>query len=63
MKGELTRAKKKLEKLYSSSEKIDEHLFYNISSYDKTGLGYLIGEKYAKKDEDRKELDLVVEIL
>lgn len=60
MKGELTQAKQ-LEKLYSSSENIDEQLFYQISSYDKKGLGYLIGEKPTKKTETRKELDLVVE--
>lgn len=63
MKGELTQAKKQLEKIYSNNEKIDEQLFYHRSSYNKIGLGYLIGEKLAKKIEVRKELELVVETI
>ena len=46
--------------LYSSSNKIDEHLSYQRPSYDKIGLGYLIGEKSIKKAKTEKEPDLVV---
>ena len=61
VKGELTQTKQQLEKLYSTSEKIDEHTFLQRPSYDKIGLGYLIGEKLAKNVEIRKEPNLVVE--
>lgn len=61
VKGELTQARQQLKKIYSSSEKIDEQLSYQRPSYDKTGLGYLIGEKSAKKVEIKKEPDPVVE--
>ena len=49
VKGESTQAKKKLEKLYTNREKIDEQLFYQISSYDNTGVGCLIEEKKPKE--------------
>lgn len=61
MKGEFTQVKQQIEKIYSSSEKIDEQIFHRRPSYDKIGLGYLIGEKSTKKVEIKKELDLVVE--
>lgn len=61
VKGELPQAKQHIENLYYRSEKINEQLFYHRPSYDKTGLGYFIGEKSAKKSIARKELDLVVE--
>ena len=61
VKGEMTQAKQQLEKLYSSSEKIDEQIFHQRPHYDKIGLGYLIGEKSAKKVEIRKEPDSIVE--
>ena len=53
LKWELTQAKQQLEKLYTSSEKIDEHIFHQRPSYEKIGHGYLLGEKSAKKDEVR----------
>lgn len=40
--------------------KIDEQLFFQRSSYDKTGLGYLIGENLANKTKVRKEPNQVV---
>lgn len=61
VKGELTQAKQQLEKLYSNSEKIDDKIFYQRPSYDKTGFRYFIGEKSDKKVEIRKEPDLIVE--
>ena len=54
--------KQQLEKLYKSSEKIDEQIFHQRPSYDKTSLGYLLGEKLAKKDEIRIEPDLITKI-
>ena len=61
MKGELTQAKQQLEKIYSSSDKIDQLMLHQRPSYDKIGLRYLIGEKSAKKVEIRIEWDLVIE--
>lgn len=44
VKGELTQTKQWLEKLYTSFEKIDEHIFHQKPSYEKIGLGYLLRE-------------------
>ena len=53
MKGELTQKKQQLEKLYTSSDKIEEHIFVQRPSYDKTRLGLFLGQ-YAKKPIERK---------
>ena len=42
VKGELTQTKQQLEKLYTSNDKIDEKMFVQRPTYDKTGLGYLL---------------------
>ena len=62
MKEELTQTKQQIEKLYTSSKKIDEHIFYQRPSYDKRSLGYLLGEKLAKKYENRIEPNPIIEI-
>ena len=43
VKGELMQTKQQLEKLYTSSEKIEEQLSIQRPSYDKTGLGFFFG--------------------
>ena len=56
VKGELTQTKQQLEKFSSSSGKIDEKMSIQRPTYDKTSLGYLLGQ-LAKKNIERKELD------
>ena len=51
MKGELTQTKQQLEKLYSSSEKIDEKMFVQRPTYDKNRLGYLLSQSTKKPNE------------
>ena len=41
VKGELIQCKKKLEKLYSIREKLDDSMSIQRPTYDKTSLGYL----------------------
>lgn len=60
VKGELTQWKQQFERLYSSSEKIDEHISIQRPSYDKNGCGYLMGKKSAKKYEARREPHLEI---
>ena len=55
LKGELVQTKQKLEKLYTSSEKIEEQLSIQRPSYDKIGLGFFLGQS-AKKIIERNEL-------
>ena len=43
VKGKLIQTKQKLEKLYTRSEKIKEQISIQRPSYDKIGLGYLVG--------------------
>ena len=45
--------KQQLEKLYTSSEKIEEKMFVQRPIYDKTRLGLFLGQ-YAKKPIERK---------
>ena len=45
-----------LKKKYTSSDKIEEQICAQRPSYDKTGLGFLLGQS-AKKSLERKELD------
>ena len=56
MKGELVRTKQQVEKLYTSSEKIKEQISVQRPSYDKTGLGFFLGQS-TKKSIERKEPD------
>ena len=53
MKGELTQSKQQLEKLYTSSENIEEQLSIQRPSYDKTRLRFSLGQS-TKKSIDRK---------
>ena len=46
--------KQKLDKLYTSSENIEEQLFVQRPSYDKTGLGFFFRQS-AKKTIERNE--------
>ena len=46
--------KQQLKKLYTNSEKLEEQLFVQRPSYDKTGLGFFFGQP-AKKIVDRNE--------
>ena len=41
--------KQQLEKLFTSSEKIEEQLSIQRPSYDKTGLGFFFGQSTKKK--------------
>ena len=43
MKGELVQTKQQLEKLYTNSEKIEEHMSIQRPSYDKIELGFFLG--------------------
>ena len=54
MKDELVTTKQKLEKLYTSSEKIKEQISVQRTSYDKTRLGFFLG-KSSKKSIEREE--------
>ena len=54
VKGELMQTKQKLEKLYTSNEKIEEQLSIQRPSYEKTGLGFFFGQS-AKKIVERSE--------
>ena len=44
VKVELVQTTKQLEKLYTSSEKIEELIFVQRTSYDKTRLGFFLGQ-------------------
>ena len=48
--------KHQLEKLYTGSEKIEEQISIQRPSYDKTRLGFFLGQSTMKSDV-RKELD------
>ena len=61
VKGELTQTKQQLEKLYSSSDKIGEQMSIQRPTYDKTSVGYLLGQS-AKKLVS-KEMNLVINLL
>ena len=54
MKGELVKMKQQLEKLYTSSENIEEQISIQRPSYDKAGLGFFLGQS-TKKSVERKE--------
>ena len=55
VKGELVQTKQQLEKLYTRSDKIEEQICVQRPSYDKTGLGFFLGQS-AKKSVERKEI-------
>ena len=48
MKSELVQANQKLEKLYTSSDIIEEQLCAQRPSYDKIGLGFFLGQSTKK---------------
>ena len=54
MKGELVQTKKKIEKLYTNNDKIEEQFCAQRPSYYKTGLGFFLGQS-ANKSIERKE--------
>lgn len=43
VKGELVQTKQQVDKLYTSSEKIEEQIYVQRPSYDKTRLGFFLG--------------------
>ena len=56
VKGELVQTKHQLEKLYTSSENIDEQISVQRPNYDKNGLIFFLGQS-ANKSIERKEPD------
>ena len=56
VKCDLAQTKQKLEKLYTNSDKIEEQICAQRSNYDKTWLGFFLGQS-AKKSIERKESD------
>ena len=50
----MLQTKQKIEKLYTNSEKIEEQLFVQRPSYDKTRLGFFFGQS-AKKTVEKNE--------
>ena len=58
MKGELVQTKQQLEKLYTSNDKIEEQICVQRPSYDKTRLGFFLGQS-VKRSIERKELDIL----
>ena len=58
VKGKLMQTKQKLEKLNTSSENIEEQLSIQRPSYDKTGVGFFLGQS-TKKFVERTKLVLL----
>ena len=50
----MVQTKEQLEKLYTSSDKIEEQICAQIPSYDKTGLGFFLGQS-SKNPVETKE--------
>ena len=60
MNGELVQARQQLEKLYTSSDKIEEQICAQRPSYDKTGLGFFLGQSTKKPIETKEHITIEI---